>query len=77
MKPTPDSAPDPASSSVPAAPPAGAQPDVPLRWAGHGNVGGFLLQVSILIAVNLGLWGVVFLMAMKFAGVLGPPVAGQ
>jgi len=43
----------------------------PLRWAGHGHVGAFLLQVSILIVVNLALWGFVFLMALKFAGVIG------
>lgn len=49
----------------------------PLRWAGHGHLGAALLQIGILIAVNLGLWGVVLLMAMKFAGVLGEPVAGQ
>lgn len=49
----------------------------PMRWAGHGHLGAALLQVGILIAVNLGLWGVVLLMAMKFAGVFGAPVAGQ
>ena len=49
----------------------------PMRWAGHGHVGAALLQIGILIAVNLGLWGVVLLMAMKFAGVWGDPVAGQ
>ena len=35
------------------------------------------MQIGILIAVNLSLWGVVLLMAMKFAGVFGDPVAGQ
>ncbi|MEQ8584866.1 MAG: hypothetical protein RLO01_05295 [Thalassobaculaceae bacterium] len=49
----------------------------PPRWAGHGHVGAFLLQVGILIAVNLALWGVVFLMALKFAGVIGTPDPGQ
>jgi len=49
----------------------------PMRWAGHGHLGAALLQIGILIAVNLGLWGVVLLMAMKFAGVFGDPVAGQ
>lgn len=49
----------------------------PMRWAGHGHLGAFLMQVGILIAVNLALWGFVFLMAMKFAGVLGDPIAGQ
>lgn len=49
----------------------------PPRWAGHGHLGAALLQIGILIAVNLGLWGVVLLMAMKFAGVWGEPVAGQ
>lgn len=61
-------------------PPADLQPPAkaaPLRWAGHGHLGAALLQIGILIAVNLGLWGVVLLMAMKFAGVLGDPVAGQ
>lgn len=48
-----------------------------MRWAGHGHLGAALLQIGILIAVNLGLWGVVLLMAMKFAGVFGDPVAGQ
>lgn len=48
-----------------------------MRWAGHGHLGAFLMQVGILIAVNLALWGFVFLMAMKFAGVLGDPIAGQ
>lgn len=55
-------------------PPAKAEP---MRWAGHGHLGAALLQIGILIAVNLGLWGVVLLMAMKFAGVFGDPVAGQ
>ena len=49
----------------------------PMRWAGHGHVGAALMQIGILIAVNLSLWGVVLLMAMKFAGVFGDPVAGQ
>ncbi|WPZ32579.1 hypothetical protein T8K17_15150 [Thalassobaculum sp. OXR-137] len=56
-------------------PPAPAR--APMRWAGHGHLGAALLQIGILIAVNLGLWGVVLLMAMKFAGVWGDPVAGQ
>ncbi len=56
--------------------PPPAKPE-PMRWAGHGHLGAALLQIGILIAVNLGLWGVVLLMAMKFAGVFGDPVAGQ
>ncbi len=56
-------------------PPAAAEE--PMRWAGHGHVGGFLLQLGILIGVNLALWGVVFLMALKFSGVIGAPDTGQ
>ena len=29
----------------------GDEPEI--RWAGHGHVGAFLLQISVLIAVNL------------------------
>lgn len=45
--------------------------DEPLRWAGHGHVGAFLLQLTILIVVKLALWGFIFLIALKFSGVLG------
>lgn len=62
-----------ARPTEPAVPPV----EEPLRWAGHGHVGAFLMQAGILISVNLALWGVVLLMAMKFAGVLGDPVLGQ
>ena len=57
--------------------PGPGAPGTPPRWAGHGHVGAFLLQVGILIAVNLALWGFVFLMALKFAGVIGTPEPGQ
>jgi len=42
--------------------------DQQLRWAGHGHVVAFLVQLGVLIAVNLALWGLVFLMALKYAG---------
>lgn len=38
------------------------------KWAGHGHVGKFLLQVGALIAVNLGIWFFVFLMALRLSG---------
>lgn len=57
--------------------PGKPEPTEPPRWAGHGHVGAFLMQVGILIGVNLALWGVVFLMALKFAGVIGVQEPGQ
>lgn len=52
-------------------PPEEKHPEEPIRWAGHGHVGAFLLQTSLLLLANLALWGVVFLMALKFSGVIG------
>lgn len=44
----------------------GDEPEI--RWAGHGHVGAFLLQISVLIAVNLAVWGFIFLMALSLLG---------
>ncbi|MCR9073676.1 MAG: hypothetical protein NXI18_18480 [Alphaproteobacteria bacterium] len=69
--------PKPRSPSDTDKPTGKAKSAAPLRWAGHGHIGAFLMQVGILIGVNLALWGVVFLMALKFAGVIGVPEPGQ
>lgn len=58
-------------------PPESDEKDEPMHWAGHGHVGAFLLQLGILILVNLAVWGFVFLMALKFSGVIGTPEPGQ
>lgn len=77
MDPTPPPSAKTDATSREPAPSHNQAPTEPPRWAGHGHVGAFLLQVGILIAVNLALWGVVFLMALKFAGVIGTPDPGQ
>ena len=38
------------------------------RWAGHGHLGGFLLQTLVLILVKLGIWGFIFLVALRLSG---------
>lgn len=39
-----------------------------LHWAGHGNISGFLLQTLTLIVINLGIWGFIFLLALRLSG---------
>jgi len=43
------------------------------RWAGHGHVGTFLLQLGCLILVNLAVWGLIAWSAMQYAGHRIPP----
>ncbi len=38
------------------------------RWAGHGHVGAFLLQLACLVAVLLAVWGFFLVWALRFAG---------
>lgn len=47
-----------------------------LHWAGHGHVRGFLIQLSALIAVTLGLWAFFFWAALRYADRAPPPPLG-
>ena len=37
-------------------------------WAGRGNRLGCLLQTMALLVVNLGVWGFIFLLALRLSG---------